>query len=58
MNKTSMVLTAARRPEIFKAVERHAALKNLANQLAKVYGERPVIPEWARAEITCPGYYA
>lgn len=41
-----------------KAVERHAALENLANQLSKIYGERPVIPEWARAERTCPRYYA
>lgn len=40
-----------------KAVERHAMLENLANQLAEIYGERPVVPDWARAEATCPDYY-
>lgn len=41
-----------------KAIERHAMLNNLANHLAEIYGERPSIPEWARAEATCPDYYA
>ena len=40
-----------------KAVERHAMLNNLATQLAEIYGERPVIPEWARSEAFCPDIY-
>jgi hypothetical protein len=40
-----------------KALENHAMLNALANQLADIYGERPVIPEWARAENNCPDYY-
>ena len=31
-----------------KAVEHQAMLENLANQLAAVYGERPIVPCWAR----------
>ena len=41
-----------------EAVERQAMLENLANQLAEVYGERPIVPSWARAEATCPEYYS
>jgi hypothetical protein len=40
-----------------KALENHVMLNALANQLADIYGERPVVPEWARAENTCPDYY-
>ena len=40
-----------------KAVERQAMLENMPNQLAEMYGERPVVPEWARAEATSPDYY-
>ena len=40
-----------------KALERHAMLQNLANHLEGIYGERPSIPFWARAEATCPDYY-
>ena len=39
------------------ALERHAQLDELANYLGNLYGERPVIPTWARAERTCPNYY-
>jgi hypothetical protein len=41
-----------------KAVERQAMLENLANQLGELYGERPIVPIWARAEATCPEYYS
>lgn len=41
-----------------KAIERHAMLDDLANHLAEIYGERPSVPEWARAEATCPDYYS
>lgn len=40
-----------------KAVERQAMLNNLAIQLGSMYGERPVVPEWAHASTTCPDYY-
>lgn len=39
------------------AVERQAMLNNLSNQLGAMYGERPVVPEWAHAATTCPDYY-
>uniref|UniRef100_A0A7S3DUH0 Uncharacterized protein n=1 Tax=Entomoneis paludosa TaxID=265537 RepID=A0A7S3DUH0_9STRA len=39
------------------AVDRHAQLNELANWLEDLYGERPAIPEWARAERSCPNYY-
>ena len=39
------------------AVDRHAQLNELANWLGDLYGERPVIPEWATAERNCPNYY-
>lgn len=40
-----------------EALDRHAQLDALANYLGDLYGERPVIPAWARAERTCPDYY-
>ena len=39
------------------ALDRHAQLDALANHLGDIFGERPVIPVWARAERTCPDYY-
>jgi hypothetical protein len=41
-----------------KAVERQSMLENLANQLGDLFGERPIVPMWARAESTCPAYYS
>lgn len=40
------------------AVDRHAYLNQLANYLGMLYGERPVVPEWATAERNCPDYYS
>lgn len=41
-----------------KALERQAMLESFASQLEEIYGERPSVPYWARAEATCPNYYA
>jgi hypothetical protein len=41
-----------------KATEDHAMLERLADHLGDMYGERPVVPFWARAEARCPDYYA
>jgi hypothetical protein len=41
-----------------KALERQAMLESLASQLEKIYGEHTSVPYWARAEATCPNYYA
>ncbi len=40
-----------------EAVDNEAMLHRLANHLGDLYGERPVVPEWARAATTCPNYY-
>eukprot|EP00978_Attheya_sp_CCMP212_P006194 scaffold13993_cov51-Attheya_sp.AAC.7 len=41
-----------------KHIESQAMLDALATQLADIYGERPVLPQWARAETTSiPDYY-
>lgn len=39
------------------AVDTEAMLHRLANHLGDLYGERPVVPDWARAATTCPSYY-
>jgi hypothetical protein len=41
-----------------KATKDHAMLERLADHLGDMYGERPVVPFWARAEARCPDYYA
>lgn len=38
----------------FESVERNSMLERFANHLADKYGERLVVPEWARAEAKCP----
>ena len=40
-----------------KAVDNEAMLHNFANYLGELYGERPIVPDWARAERICPDYY-
>lgn len=40
-----------------KAVQNEATLHQLANYLGDLYGERPVVPDWARAERICPDLY-
>ena len=40
-----------------RALEGQARLEMLATALGEIYGERPVVPEWARAENRCPDYY-
>ena len=40
-----------------KAVEDQAMLERMADHLGDVYGERPTIPWWARAEARVPDYY-
>ena len=40
-----------------KAVDREAFLHQLANRLGDVYGERPIVPDWAKAKTTVPDYY-
>jgi len=40
-----------------KALENQAMLEKLANGLAEVYGERPIVPAWATAQAACPDYY-
>ena len=40
-----------------KALEKQAMLEILANGLGEVYGERPVVPAWARAQAACPDYF-
>jgi hypothetical protein len=41
-----------------KSLELQAQLSALANDLGALYGNRPSIPFWARAENRCPDYYA
>ena len=41
-----------------KAVENEALLHQLANYLDDLYGERPVVPDWAKAKSVVPDYYA
>jgi hypothetical protein len=36
---------------------REQMLNSLADDLAAIYGERPVILEWAKARSNCPNYY-
>lgn len=40
-----------------RAVDNEATLQLFANYLGDLYGERPVMPDWARAATTCPNYY-
>ena len=40
-----------------KALEKQAMLEMLANGLAEVYGERPIVPAWATAQAACPDYF-
>ena len=40
-----------------QAVDNEATLHKLANYLGYLYGERPVVPDWARAERNCLDYY-
>lgn len=40
-----------------KALEREVQLNALADHLGELYGKRPTVPSWARAENTCPNYY-
>ena len=40
------------------AVDNEAYLNQLANYLGDMYGERPVVPEWAKAKNIVPDYYA
>ena len=39
------------------AVDNEAYLNQLANYLGDMYGERPVVPEWAKAKNIVPDYY-
>jgi hypothetical protein len=32
-------------------------LNRLANQPGDLYGEQPIVSEWARAQMNCPDYY-
>jgi len=41
----------------FKALQDEAMLERLADHLGDIYGERPVVPSWARAESRVPDYY-
>ena len=36
---------------------REQMLNSLADDLAAIYGERPVILEWAEGQSNCPNYY-
>lgn len=40
-----------------KAEEEEAMLERFADQLENIYGERPVVPSWARAHERIPDYY-
>ena len=40
-----------------KAVENEALLHQVANYLGDLYGERPVVPDWAKAKTIVPDYY-
>ena len=40
-----------------KAEEEEAMLERFADQLENIYGERPVVPSWARAHQRIPDYY-
>lgn len=40
-----------------KSLEREVQLNALADHLGELYGKRPTVPSWARAENTCPEYY-
>ena len=41
-----------------KATHDEAVLKRIADHLGDIYGERPIVPFWARAESRVPDYYA
>ena len=53
----SMQLVAFENDKKQEAVDNEAMLHRLANHLGGLYGERPVVPDWARAATTCPSYY-
>lgn len=40
-----------------RAEQNEAMLEHFADRLADVYGERPKIPSWARANARIPNYY-
>ena len=40
-----------------KAEKEEAMLERFADQLENIYGERPVVPSWARAHQRIPDYY-
>lgn len=41
-----------------KALEHQDQLNAFASYLGDIYGSRPTVPSWAKAENTCPDYYA
>ena len=41
-----------------KAEEDESMLERFADQLGDIYGERPSVPWWARANAKIPSYYA
>lgn len=41
-----------------EALEHEALLEPLADHLGDIYGERPVVPSWARAEARYPDYFS
>jgi hypothetical protein len=40
-----------------KALEEEHTLEQFADYLCEIYGERPIVPRWARAEARCPDYF-
>lgn len=41
-----------------KAMQDEAVLERVADYLGGIYGERPIVPSWARAKARIPDYYA
>ena len=41
-----------------RASDDQATLERVADHLGALYGERPVVPLWTRAEARIPDYYA
>jgi hypothetical protein len=40
-----------------KVLEDEDTLERFADYLGDIYGERPIVPRWARAEARCPDYF-
>jgi hypothetical protein len=40
-----------------RAEENETMLTHFADRMAGVYGERPIVPYWARANVKVPEYY-